>query len=64
MLPFSPHPSPWPPPPGDPWWIKDVEAEIQFQHSQPLLLTGEAKFDEVIQSVIDGPVKLVRLVTG
>ena len=44
------------------WQVEDEETEIQLQHTQPLQFSWQVKLDQVIQTVIDGPIKLVRLV--
>ena len=38
--------------------------KIQFDHLLPFLLTGQGEVNHLIHTVIDGPVKLVRLVAG
>ena len=38
--------------------------EIQFDHLLPFLLAGQGKVDHFIHTVVNGPVKLVRLIAG
>ena len=51
-------------PPGDPRWLQDVQTEVELEHAQPLCETRCLKFYQIVQPIIDGPVKLVWLVTG
>jgi len=49
-------------PPRGARWRENVKTEVELQHAQPLIAAWQAKLDEVVQTVIDGPVKLVWLV--
>ena len=41
-----------------------IETKVEFQHAEPFQLAREVKLDQVVQPVVDGPVKLVWLVAG
>ena len=38
--------------------------EVQLNHLLPFLLARQGEVDHLVHTVVDGPVKLVRLVTG
>ena len=61
---LTPSPSPWSLPPGNSRRVQDIETEVEFQHAEPLWLAWEVKLDQVVQTVVDGPVKLVWLIAG
>lgn len=57
-------PLPRSPPPGESGRVEDVETEVELQHAESLGLAGEREPDQVIQPVVDCPVKLVWLVAS
>ena len=62
--PSSPPTTPWSFPPGHSRRVQYVETEVEFQHPESLGLAGQGEPHQVVQSVVDCPVKLVRLVTS
>lgn len=49
-------------PPGG--WLQDVSVEVKPDETLSLLGTREGKVHNFINTVINGPVKLLRLITG